>query len=513
MPYSDSSTDKSSLVDFNHSAESQVPLSEPSSVSADELEGTVKPVEYRVVDGVGKRGSKKLYDNIGYSYGIKRKNLTGTVWQCTHGYGPNRCTVSVRYNDLSGHYERNQQCSHLHPPKPDLMTADMFRTAVIKEGFAQKFDSARDVVETVKSSMFPNDQVSTALSSKSCYERIINRKRQNCRPNQIKSINCAVNENDFPPNFFRGSITLDGALHLMFASDKQLTLLAHAKSLYLDATFKLVRKPFSQLFSIHAFVQNNGNIAQFVLAYIFMSRRTKNDYIAVFNHLSTVLTDNNLHLRAERFVLDFEIGVWHALHEVFTDRYVVIMGCAFHFVQSVWRHIQQAGLQEAYKANTSNIKFFLKKLMALCYLPHAQITNQFENLEKNVRGSALRKVLTYFRNTWIEGSFPPETWSVYGETVRTNNDVEGWHHAFNRRARSKKSLSVHEVIEIMFNEARRVTRDVVLLAEDNTIRRNRKKYDKLQKQIFKNWKSYRNGEIDASKLLDKCALIQNSIAG
>ena len=65
------------------------------------------------------------------------------------------------------------------------MTADMFRTAVIKEGFAQKFDSARDVVETVKSSMFPNDQVSTALSSKSCYERIINRKRQNYHPNQM----------------------------------------------------------------------------------------------------------------------------------------------------------------------------------------------------------------------------------------------------------------------------------------------------------------------------------------
>ena len=45
-----------------------------------------------------------------------------------------------------------------------------------------------------------------------------------------------------------------GRRHLLFASQQQLEVLCRAKAWYIDGTFKLCRKLFSQLLIIHAFV-------------------------------------------------------------------------------------------------------------------------------------------------------------------------------------------------------------------------------------------------------------------
>ena len=43
--------------------------------------------------------------------------------------------------------------------------------------------------------------------------------------------------------------------HVIFATNSQLDLLGKAKTWYMDATLKVVRQPFTQLLSIHAFVK------------------------------------------------------------------------------------------------------------------------------------------------------------------------------------------------------------------------------------------------------------------
>lgn len=45
----------------------------------------------------------------------------------------------------------------------------------------------------------------------------------------------------------------------------------------------------------------------------------------------------------ERFVADFESGLWQALRSVFDSP--VIQGCAFHWGQAVWRKVQDLGLK------------------------------------------------------------------------------------------------------------------------------------------------------------------------
>lgn len=50
---------------------------------------------------------------------------------------------------------------------------------------------------------------------------------------------------------------------------------------YVDGTFKVVKHPFKQLFTINAFVKNEGAIKQLPFVYVIMTRHTKKDYIAV----------------------------------------------------------------------------------------------------------------------------------------------------------------------------------------------------------------------------------------
>ena len=52
------------------------------------------------------------------------------------------------------------------------------------------------------------------------------------------------------------------------ATDEQLQLLQQGKRWYLDATFYVVRRPFQQLFSVHAFVRKGDSLKQVLLAFV-----------------------------------------------------------------------------------------------------------------------------------------------------------------------------------------------------------------------------------------------------
>ncbi|CAL4110170.1 unnamed protein product [Meganyctiphanes norvegica] len=61
-----------------------------------------------------------------------------------------------------------------------------------------------------------------------------------------------INKNkSIPDNFTREDIKVNGQRHIIFASDAQLELLREAERWYMDATFKIIKRPFYQLFSIH----------------------------------------------------------------------------------------------------------------------------------------------------------------------------------------------------------------------------------------------------------------------
>ena len=125
----------------------------------------------------------------------------------------------------------------------------------------------------------------------------------------------------------------------------QLKLLSKAKTWYVDATFKVVKQPFTQLFSVHAFVKKDEQLKQLPLAFVVMSRRRKKDYKRVLRALIAALPKRP---RVQAVVADFEVAVWSAVRKVLPG--VIQRGCAFHFGQAVWRNVQSAGLQRLYTA-------------------------------------------------------------------------------------------------------------------------------------------------------------------
>ena len=91
-----------------------------------------------------------------------------------------------------------------------------------------------------------------------------------------------LNHAHIPNNFLRHDIRVGNNIHLIFMTEYQITLLKNAATWYMDGTFRVIRKPFTQLYGIHVFVTNGDSVKQFTVAHIFMSSRTVADYEDIF---------------------------------------------------------------------------------------------------------------------------------------------------------------------------------------------------------------------------------------
>ena len=94
--------------------------------------------------------------------------------------------------------------------------------------------------------------------------RQANRKRQKTRPNDPTNLEFEIDTRHIPENFLQADVKVGDRRHLVFSTPEMLSLLSRAKMWYMDATFKVVREPFTQLFSIHAFVKQNDNVKQVI---------------------------------------------------------------------------------------------------------------------------------------------------------------------------------------------------------------------------------------------------------
>ena len=89
-------------------------------------------------------------------------------------------------------------------------------------------------------------------------------------------------------DFLKGDIWVDHKRHIILASDYQLRTLTTTVQWFVDGTFKLVKAPFTQLWSIHAFVKHGIIVKQVPLMFCLMLSRTKIDYNGVLRHLLTL---------------------------------------------------------------------------------------------------------------------------------------------------------------------------------------------------------------------------------
>ena len=290
--------------------------------------------------------------------------------------------------------------------------------------------------------------------------RQANKRHQGSCPSNPTSLDFQLQEDALPDDFLWEDIRVNDRRHLMLFTPLMLMLLTAAKEWYVDTTFKSVGAPFTQMWSIHAFIEQGDSLKQVSLVYVVMSGKSEDDYTVVLCNLVKHFKTTPA-LRTT--VLDFEAAVWNTMRAVFPD--VKLRGCSFHWSQALWKHIQDLGLASRYMKQALTHKF-LRRLFSLPFLPASAITPTFESIASMPdTAQPLCQLLNYVKNTWISSNiWSPSSWSIYNRLICTNNDVEGWHRRLNTRIH-RHNLPLYQLIQVLHDDASLLPLQAQLVSE------------------------------------------------
>lgn len=155
----------------------------------------------------------------------------------------------------------------------DLAELVSLNAEVKAAGMTDKWKTGKSLVDPLMGRYYTNNPAMD-LPRPENLERVLNYHREKRIPKHPKDLEFLLDLDFLPPNFYRDDLRVDTARHILFATDAGLNLLRRAKRWYVDGTFKLVRDPFMQLWTIHAFIKKKNKIKQVPLFFILMSRRT-----------------------------------------------------------------------------------------------------------------------------------------------------------------------------------------------------------------------------------------------
>lgn len=213
---------------------------------------------------------------------------------------------------------------------------------------------------------------------------------------------------------------------VMFGTKQNLTFLSKCEEIQMDGTFDVAPPLFKQLYTI--FGRYNGwNVP---LVFVLCCSKTQKTYEYILQKLSELEPS----IKPVIILMDFERAAINAARLLFETSQIT--GCYFHFSGSLWKHIQENGLQKRYAEDAMfalNILMFL----ALAFLPIDHIENAFDELIKTEfcrddesldLNDEMQAFITYFENTYIgawnrDGKrkkplFSHDIWSVYDRVIK-----------------------------------------------------------------------------------------------
>ncbi len=200
--------------------------------------------------------------------------------------------------------------------------------------------------------------------------------------------------------FLLCNCTINGATPgrmMVFATGSFLANLFQVLRVHIDGTFKPTPRPFTQLFTIHAFV--GGVLIPFV--YVFMTHKTMELYRILLRWLKSTALARGWNIAWTTITCDFKSGLIPAITEEIP--HVVITGCWFHWTQAILRKL-------------SVFELINNELHAI---------NSFEGFVP-----AVVRFRAYLTSTWMtaDSLYPPRLWNLYAveDNVRSNNNLESW---------------------------------------------------------------------------------------
>ena len=80
------------------------------------------------------------------------------------------------------------------------------------------------------------------------------------------------------------------------------------------------------------------------------------------------------------------------------------------------------------------------------------------------------------------------------QSVRTNNDVEGWHHGLHTRAQDKSQLPMYLLIYLLYKEAKLTSLNVCMVSEKKLRQVQWRRYHQIQAKVFSLWRQNEEGD-------------------
>ena len=303
------------------SAESSVDDTQP---VADIPDGS-NDVFYTLISQSSEHNRDKLADSLGYSYGVKEQNDMRTIWRCSVCNKKTYCLATVWQEG------DNFTCGphpHLHSAEPGVATTIKTRKKINQQSLANMLHSAYEITDQVLAEDVTKEPT-PGLPSKAQLAQNANCHCQCLHPKDPTTIDFDLQEDAIPQGFFHENIKTRKSHHLLFANDKMIDILSQAKHWFIDGTFKIVRQPFTQLLSVHAFIKCDDSLKQIPLMFVVMSGKHKKDYKCVLRAINNLLPS----CAVRKITIDFEAAIWSAILSVFPK--VSILGCYFHWTQAV----------------------------------------------------------------------------------------------------------------------------------------------------------------------------------
>ena len=216
---------------------------------------------FEVISKSSQKGRDVLIEKVGYSYVINLRRNTVHYWRCSVRNNSVICPAKITQRGSMSTRSSNE---HNHPANPVVYLKTKLRANITTKAKSDIFVSAAEIVEDA---LLPYSSL-PGLPNVANLTRTANRARQSIRPEDPVDLDFEINSDYIPDNFLREDVKVDGRRHLIFATNNMLNILCRAKIWYLDGTFKIVKEPFTQLFSIHAFARSDSGIKQLPLVFV-----------------------------------------------------------------------------------------------------------------------------------------------------------------------------------------------------------------------------------------------------
>ena len=262
------------------------------------------------------------------------------------------------------------------------------------------------------------------------------RKRRNSKlppkPQSKSEFETAMSDQENPliANYLLGCVSFLHDYGLQFGVQRALTELEIAQEIHVDGTFKTVPKPFYQLLTVHAVI-NDSMTPCFYALLTGKSRLLYDQVLTKLTHIIPVCIPSiNM--------TDFELGLQAALAHASPAS--EIKRCYFHYSQAVWKHAIFLGMLQLIEGKDF-INRWVRQLMALPLLPPDAINPIFQtqlhpgNLPDNYgNNDIILKMYGYIESFWLN-KVGVETISVHYCQRRTNAEVENSHLQLLRKIR------------------------------------------------------------------------------